>query len=174
MSVPVLSLDLERAILLEREPANRHRARLVHQEATGRLLAAFFAVYRELGYGFAEAVYTRALHVELAFRGVDVQSDIPMAVYFKGRKVGAFTADFLLEGKVLASVRTGPSLSESDRAQLLNYMRCSRAEVGMLLHFGPRADFQRYLGRSLTECDMESHNSSENPEQEERTGEKAE
>ena len=159
MSVPVLSLDVERAISVEREPQDPQRGRLVHEETTGRLLAAFFAVHRELGYGFAEPVYARALHVELTLRGVEVQPDVPLAVYFKGRKVGAFNAEFLLDGKVVAAVRSGHSLAESDRVQLLNSMRCSRADVGMLLHFGPRPDFRRFLGRSLIETVAEDRHS---------------
>lgn len=148
MSVPVLTVDAERALEVASEP---RLPRLVHEELTGRLLAAFFAVSRELGHGFAESVYLRALVLELTFRGVAVQTDVAMSVFYKGRKVGQFRAALLLEGKVVAEVRAGAQLSEVDRAQLLNYMRCSQAEVGMLLHFGPRPEFRRFLGRTLVE-----------------------
>ena len=157
MSVPVLSVDVERALTLSREPAPPSPAsppsppRLVHEAVTGRLLAAFFTVHRELGYGFADAVYLRALQLELAFRGVDVQGSVPMGVFYKGRKVGTYSADLLVEGKVVAAVRSGAEVSDTDRAQLLNWMRCSSADVGMLLHFGPRPEFRRFLGRPLVE-----------------------
>ena len=156
MSVPVLSVDVERALALVTEPPPRPEPRLVHEAITGRLLAAFFTVHRELGYGFADAVYARALQVELAFRGVDVQAEVPMSVFFKGRKVGMYTADLLVAGKVVASIRSGSELAERDRAQLLNCMRCSSADVGMLLHFGPRPEFRRYLGRTLVEAQREA------------------
>lgn len=152
MSMPIISLDAERAIARDREPGERTTGtRLVHEEVTGRLLSAFFAVHRELGHGFVEAVYARALLFELAFRGLDVQADVPMSVFYKGRKVGSFSADLLIEGKVVATVRAAPVLDDDDRAQILNYMRCSSAEVGMLLNFGGRPEFRRFLGRTLTE-----------------------
>lgn len=160
MSVPVLSVDVERALTLDREPAGPPPPRLVHEATTGRLLAAFFSVHRELGYGFADAVYLRALQVELAFRGIDVQGDVPMGVFYKGRKVGTYAADLLVEGKVVASVRAGLELTDADRTQLLNCMRCSSADVGMLLHFGPRPEFRRFLGRALVESQREGRDPS--------------
>lgn len=149
MSVPILAIDAERAIALadERAPATR----LVHEHVTGRILAAFFAVHRELGHGFADAVYLRAIVLELASRGVQAEQDVPLGVFYKGRKVGTYAADLLVEGKVVLSIRTGPELNESDRLRLLNCMRCSQAEVGMLLHFGPKPDFRRFLGRVVVE-----------------------
>ncbi|HEX4936375.1 MAG TPA: GxxExxY protein, partial [Gemmatimonadaceae bacterium] len=149
MSVPVLALDAERALPLadERPPATR----LVHEHTTGRLLAAFFAVHRELGHGFADAVYLRALILELVSRGVQAEPDVPLGVFYKGRKVGSYAADLLVEGKVVVLVRGGPELQDADRLRLLNCMRCSQAEVGMLLHFGPRPEFRRYLGRVIVE-----------------------
>ncbi len=145
MSVPVLALDAERALPVadERPPATR----LVHEHTTGRLLAAFFAVHRELGHGFADAVYLRALTLELISRGLQAEPDIPLGVFYKGRKIGSYAADLLVDGKVVVLVRSGAELHDVDRMRLLNCMRCSQAEVGMLLHFGPRPEFRRYLGR---------------------------
>lgn len=149
MSVPILAIDAERVIAVadERVPTTR----LVHEQTTGRILAAFFAVHRELGHGFADAVYLRALILELASRGVQAEQDVPLGVFYKGRKIGTYAADLLVEGKVVLSVRTGPELQEGDRLRLLNAMRCSQAEVGMLLHFGPKPDFRRFLGRVVVE-----------------------
>lgn len=149
MSIPILAIDAERAIAVadERAPATR----LVHEQTTGRILSAFFAVHRELGHGFADAVYLRALVLELAARGVQAEQDVPLGVFYKGRKIGTYAADLLVEGKVVVSVRTGMELGEGDRLRLLNCMRCSQAEVGMLLHFGPKPDFRRFLGRVVVE-----------------------
>lgn len=149
MSVPVLALDAERSIAVTDERAQS--SRLVHEQITGRVLAAFFAVHRELGFGFTDGVYMRALFLELASRGVHAEQDVPLAVFYKGRKIGSFSAELLVEGKVLLTVRAGADLQEHDRAQLLNSMRCSQAEVGMLLHFGPKPEFRRFLGRVVTE-----------------------
>lgn len=149
MSIPILAIDAERAIAVadERAPATR----LVHEQTTGRILSAFFAVHRELGHGFADAVYLRALILELASRGVQAEQDVPLGVFYKGRKIGTYAADLLVEGKVVLSIRTGMELGEGDRLRLLNCMRCSQAEVGMLLHFGPKPDFRRFLGRVVVE-----------------------
>ena len=149
MSVPVLSLDAERALPVadERPPVTR----LVHEHTTGRLLAAFFAVHRELGHGFAEAVYLRALILELASRGMQAEQEVPLGVFYKGRKIGSYAADLVVDGKVVVLLRAGSELHDADRMRLLNCMRCSQAEVGMLLHFGPKPEFRRYLGRVVVE-----------------------
>ncbi|MBK6455451.1 MAG: GxxExxY protein [Gemmatimonadetes bacterium] len=147
--VPVLALDSERAMLVADE--RPQGTRLVHEHTTGRLLAAFFAVHRELGHGFAEAVYLRALILELASRGVQAEQDVPLGVFYKGRKIGTYAADLLVDGKVVVAVRAGGELLDADRARLLNCMRCSQAEVGMLLHFGTKPEFRRYLGRVVVE-----------------------
>lgn len=149
MSLPILAIDAERAIAVadERAPSTR----LVHEQTTGRILAAFFAVHRELGHGFADAVYLRALILELASRGVQAEQDVPLGVFYKGRKIGTYAADLLVEGKVVLAIRAGAELYDSDRLRLLNCMRCSQAEVGMLLHFGPKPEFRRFLGRVVVE-----------------------
>jgi len=147
--VPILALDAERALALSDE--RPQPSRLVHEQTTGRILAAFFAVHRELGHGFVEAVYLRALILELASRGVQAEQDVPLGVFYKGRKVGTFAVDLLVDGKVVVSVRAGADVFDTDRVQLLNCMRCSQAEVGMLLHFGPKPEFRRFLGRVIVE-----------------------
>lgn len=149
MSVPVLTLDAERVVEVvdDRSPPTR----LVHEQITGRILSAFFAVHRELGYGFADPVYLRALVLELAHRGVAAEQDVPVGVFYKGRKIGVYAAELVVEGKVVVAVRAGAQLTEADRVQLLNCMRCSQVDVGMLLHFGTRPEFRRFLGRSVVD-----------------------
>lgn len=148
-SVPILTLDVERALAVADE--RPHPSRLVHEQTTGRILAAFFAVHRELGFGFIDAVYLRALILELISRGVQAEQEIPLGVFYKGRKIGSFSADLLVDGKVVVAVRAGSEVVEGDRLQLLNAMRCTQAEVGMLLHFGPKPEFRRFLGRVVVE-----------------------
>ena len=144
MSVPMPAVDAERAVQVADDA--KHSSKLVHEQITGQILAAFFQVYRELGYGFLESVYARAIAFELLQRGLQVEQEVSLSVFYKGRKVGLFKADALVDGKVVIEVRAGPQLADGDRSQLLNYMRCSQADVGMLLHFGPRAEFRRFLG----------------------------
>ncbi len=146
MGVPVLTVDVERAIRSSDESSGA--SRLVHEHITGRILSAFFQVYRELGHGFLQSVYKRALVLEMVQRGLQVEVDAVVSVFYKGRKLGAFTADLIADGKVVVEISAGAQISEADRAQLLNCMRCSQADVGMLLHFGARAEFRRFVGRN--------------------------
>lgn len=147
MGVPVLSVDAERAIQQSDESAAP--SRLIHENITGRILSAFFQVYRELGHGFSEVVYTRALVIEMRQRGLQIEQDAMLSVFYKGLKLGSFKADLIVDGKVVVEVGAGSHIEEADRAQLLNCMRCSEADVGMLLHFGTRAEFRRFVGRNV-------------------------
>ncbi|MEO6445492.1 MAG: GxxExxY protein [Gemmatimonadaceae bacterium] len=145
LSVPVLSIDAERAIRLTDE--RKAGVRLLHDELTGRLLAAFFAVHRELGYGFDDGVYFRALLLELGQRMVHSEQSVPLGVFYKGRKVGVFRASLIVEGAVVVALSTGPQVPAAAAMQLANVMRCACADVGMLLHFGPQPEFRRLFGR---------------------------
>ena len=118
---------------------------LLHGELTGEIIAGFYAVYNELGYGFLESVYVRALAIELFTRRVNVAREVPVSVFYKGVTVGTYRADLLVADTVVVEVKAGPEGEESDRVQLLNYLRCSGKEVGLLLHFGPRAVLKRVV-----------------------------
>jgi GxxExxY protein len=107
----------------------------------GIILAAFYAVHRELGHGFVESVYVRALMLELIQRGIDIEAESPLSVFYKGTKVGLFRAPLIVEGRVVVQVRTTDHPADLDRLQLRNHMRCAQAEIGLLLHFGPAPDF---------------------------------
>lgn len=118
---------------------------LLHGELTGEVVAAFYAVYNELGYGFLESVYVRALAIELFTRRVNVAREVPVSVFYKGVTVGTYRADLLVADTVVVEVKAGPEGADADRVQLLNYLRCSGKEVGLLLHFGPRAVLKRVV-----------------------------
>jgi GxxExxY protein len=148
MQAPVLSVDAERAIQ-QSDESSGSSSRLIHEHITGRILSAFFQVYRELGHGFQESVYVRALVIEMLQRGLEIEQDAVVSVFYKGVKLGSFKADLIVEGKVVVEVRAGAHLTEADRAELFNCMRCSQADVGMLLHFGARAEFRRFVGRHV-------------------------
>lgn len=117
----------------------------LHRELTGEILGAFFTVHGELGFGFTDGVYIRALALELFVRRLAVLREVPVSVHFKGVTVGTFRAHLIVEDKVVVHITTGERLNDADRYQLLNHLRCSGKEVGLLLHFGPTAVARRVV-----------------------------
>lgn len=118
---------------------------LLHGDITGEIISAFYAVYTELGYGFIESVYVRALAIELFQRRMNLARDVPVTVFYKGVTVGTYRADLVVADTVVVEVRAGEQTAEYDRPQLLNYLRASGKEVGLLLHFGPKAVLRRLI-----------------------------
>ena len=118
---------------------------LLHGDITGEIISSFYAVYNELGYGFLEAVYVRALAIELFQRRMQVAREVPVTVHYKGVTVGTYRADLLVADTVVVEVKAGEHVVESDRTQLLNYLRGSGKEVGLLLHFGTKATLRRVI-----------------------------
>ena len=109
------------------------------------LLDSFFFVYKEFGYGFLESVYANAFATELEYRGLHVQRQVPFELHHRGKEVGRYRADLLLENKVLIEVKSTRQLGEADERQLLNYLKATPIEIGFLLHFGPKPKFLRRL-----------------------------
>lgn len=120
-------------------------AELLHGDITGEIISAFYAVYNELGYGFIESVYIRALAIELFQRRMNVAREVPVTVYYKGVTVGTYRADLMVADTVVVEAKAGEHTVEADRIQLLNFLRASGKEVGLLLHFGPRAVLKRVI-----------------------------
>jgi GxxExxY protein len=117
---------------------------MIDDVTTRRVIGAFYEVYNTLGYGFLEAVYARALELELRARGLAVAREVLIDVSYKGTVVGVFRADMLVEGRVVLELKATPTLAPHDRAQLHNYLRASGLRDGLLLHFGPRAQFRQF------------------------------
>ena len=116
-----------------------------HSETTDRVLTAFYEVYNELGSGFLESVYHSALMVALAEQGLDVASQVMVPVYFRGRTVGEFRADIIVNNKVLLELKAAQMLDRVHEAQVLNYLKATSIEVALLLNFGPKPNFRRIL-----------------------------
>jgi GxxExxY protein len=110
---------------------------LRHSEITQRILGVFFQVYNELGYGFLESVYVEALAGALRQSGLRIDRQVPLAVRFRGRVVGRFRADLVVGGTVLVEVKACSRLRSIHHAQVLNYLRATALEVG-LVYFSPR------------------------------------
>jgi GxxExxY protein len=118
---------------------------LIEQALTKSVIACFYRVYDALGYGFLESVYRRAMGLELRACGLTAVSEAPSDVWYRKTRVGHFRADFLVERRLIVEVKASQILVAADRKQLLNYLRAGPAEVGLLLHFGPKAAFERLV-----------------------------
>jgi len=114
-----------------------------HSDLTKKIIGAFFEVHKELGFGFSEKVYENALVIALHALGLTVDQQIPLTVYYAGQVVGEYVADLLIDGVVLLDLKSTKALVEQHEAQLLNYLKATEIEVGLLLNFGPKAEFKR-------------------------------
>ena len=121
------------------------KTELKHSELTEKIIGAFFSVYNELGPGFLESVYQRAMAIALAETDIRSESEVPAEVWFHGQNVGDFRADMVVEGMLLLEFKTARQLDPSHEAQVLHYLRATRFEVALLLNFGPKAQFRRYI-----------------------------
>ena len=118
---------------------------LFEEALTHKIIGAFFEVYRCLGHGFLESVYAKALELELRARGLHVGREVVTDVKFKGDVVGVFRADLLVESRVVLELKAGRKYDSADVAQLLNYLRSTELELGLLLSFGTRPAFKRVI-----------------------------
>jgi GxxExxY protein len=113
----------------------------------------FFDVYHELGYGFLESVYEEAFAVALEESGLHFERQKPLTVWFRGRLVGTFRADAVVEDSVLVELKAARVLGPSHEAQLLNYLKATKLTVGLIFNFGPRPKFLRRVLEVRSEND---------------------
>lgn len=119
---------------------------LLHQEITDIIIKCFYKVYNELGYGFLEKVYENALIIELRLHGLIALKQTPIEVFYKGNNVGNYFADVIVENKVIIELKAGENgLVEEHELQLVNYLRATDKEVGLLLSFGKKPEFKRKI-----------------------------
>ncbi|HMO61518.1 MAG TPA: GxxExxY protein [Ferruginibacter sp.] len=119
---------------------------LLHEEITNIIIKSFYKVYNELGYGFLEKVYENALLFELRDQGLKASKQIPIEVFYKGMNVGNYFADIIIENKIILEIKAGENgLVEDHEFQLINYLRATNKEVGLLLSFGKKPEFRRKI-----------------------------
>ena len=114
-----------------------------HSELTEQIIGAFYAVYSALGYGFLENVYVKALMIELRKRGLNVRDELPIHVYYDGHLIGEYFADLVVNELVILEIKAARTLATEHEAQLLNYLKATPYEVGLLLNFGPKPETKR-------------------------------
>lgn len=118
---------------------------LLHKEISKSILQVFYEVYNELGYGFLEKVYQNAMYFELISQGYKVEAQKQIKVYFKNRVVGEFYADLLIDDTIIVELKACECLIGSHVAQLMNYLKATKIEVGLVLNFGETPDFKRLV-----------------------------
>ena len=114
-----------------------------HKALTEAIISAFYAVYNKLGYGFLEKVYENAMIIELENRGIAAVQQAPIKVFYDGKVIGEYFADLLVDGKVIVEIKAAKNLAVENEAQLLNYLKATDIEVGLLLNFGPEPKVKR-------------------------------
>ncbi len=113
-----------------------HPVHLQHRDVTEKIIGAAFEVHQQLGYGFLERVYQRALQVELVRRGATAEIEKRIQVLYKGVVVGDYDADLIVDGCVVVEIKVTPEYDKRDEAQLLNELKATGTKVGLLLNFG--------------------------------------
>ena len=117
----------------------------IHSELTKAIIGTFYDVYNELGHGFLESVYENSLSAALRAKGFEVHQQIAIPVWFRGIQVGDFTADLLVNKLILLELKTAAAIDPTHLAQLLNYLKATEIEVGLVLNFGPKPEFKRVV-----------------------------
>lgn len=114
-----------------------------YADVTELIIQAFFTVYNTLGYGFSEKVYRGAMMIELVRLGAKVTAEYPIKVYYRDAVAAEFFVDLFVNDCVIVELKSVKELLDEHHAQLLNYLRATRCEVGLLMNFGPEAKFHR-------------------------------
>ena len=114
-----------------------------YKEITDVVIKLFYKVYNELGFGFLEKVYQNALFMELTANGFEVEPQKQIKVYYCGRQVGDYYADIIVNDSVILELKASECLIRENELQLVNYLKATDIEVGLLLNFGAKPEFKR-------------------------------
>ncbi|WP_321348378.1 GxxExxY protein [uncultured Draconibacterium sp.] len=116
-----------------------------YSDLTEAIIKCFYKVYNELGYGFLEKVYHNALLIELQNEELKVESQKPIKVSYQGDVVGEYYADIIVEDVVIIELKATETVTEAHEYQLINYLKATNIEVGLLLNFGKKPEIRRKL-----------------------------
>jgi GxxExxY protein len=118
---------------------------LLHAEITKAVIGAFYDVFHELGHGYSEKIYRRALAIVLQERGFDVIEERHIKVVFHGTNIGTFYVDLVVNGKVIVEIKAAKDLDPRDEAQTLNYLKCAGGGIALLVNFGRELKYKRLV-----------------------------
>ena len=116
-----------------------------HQNLTSIIIKCFYKVYNELGFGFLEKVYENALKIELELNDLSVDKQKQIKVYYREKQVGDYYADLIIDGKVIVELKAAEAIREEHEAQLINYLKATDIEIGLLLNFGKKPEIRRKI-----------------------------
>lgn len=116
-----------------------------HTDLTEKIIKAFYKVYNTLGFGFLEKVYENALFIELRNMGLFVEKQRRIKVFYESQEVGDYFADLIVAEKVIIELKASEALCEEHEFQLINYLKATEIEVGLLLNFGKKPEFKRKI-----------------------------
>ncbi len=117
----------------------------LYEDLTKKIIKCFYQVYDELGAGFLESVYEKALMIELKNAGLSAVNQQRLNVYYKGSLIGEFIADVIVEEKVLIEIKAVTKLINKHEAQIINYLKATRIRIGLLVNFGDKLEFKRRI-----------------------------
>jgi len=120
-------------------------ADFIHSDITKRIIKSFYSVYNKLGFGFLEKVYENAMMIELMSDGLYCEKQKPIKVYYKEKIVGDYYVDILVENKIIIELKASEGIVEEHELQLINYLKATDLEIGLLLNFGKHAQFKRKI-----------------------------
>ena len=118
---------------------------LLHKDITNKIIKCFYQVYNTLGYGFLEKVYENAMFYEITECGLYCEKQRQIEVFYKEQKVGVYFADLVIENCVIIENKAAEALLEEHEYQLINYLKATDIEVGLLLNFGKNPEFRRKI-----------------------------
>ena len=125
-----------------RQPAKSY-CDFKHTDLTDRIIKAAYNVYNDLGFGFAEKVYENAMAIEMKALCLDAKQQAPIQVRYQGHLVGDYVADFVIEDKVIVELKAVEDLDKAHQVQLVNYLKATGIEIGLLINFGRRMSLKR-------------------------------
>ena len=112
---------------------------LVASGLTGEIIGAAMEVHSQLGPGFLESVYEEAFAVELELKGINFQRQQELPVFYKGRNIKQFVCDFIVENQVIVELKAIKQIGEIEKLQVINYLKASGYEIGLLFNFGEKS-----------------------------------
>jgi GxxExxY protein len=123
-----------------------------HQDLTSKIIACAYKIHNTLGFGFLETVYQNALLIELIKAGLKAEKEKKIQVYYDTQLVGDYMADIIVENKVILELKSVKDLHPAHEAQIINYLKATGIEVGLLINFGERVEIKRKVYTPPEDC----------------------
>ena len=117
----------------------------LHKEITSKIIQSFYKVYNILGYGFLEKVYENAMRIEISKSGLHVEQQKNIKLFYESGQVGVYYADLLVENLIIVELKAAETICDEHETQLLNYLKATDIEVGLLINFGKKAEIKRKI-----------------------------